>query len=157
MSVGRLIRKNLLASPKFRRMSEGAQLWLMGLIVISDDFGRGHGDSELIKNELSPLQRFDVTEADRRLGEIAQAFELLFYEDKSEKYYYFANWFDLQKFNSNCHIAPTEIPNPPSPSQKYTDGCVRNCRFMLNMGYADPDAIVPITDIFPPDWDAEDR
>lgn len=157
MAIGRLIRKNLLTNLKFRRMSEGSQLWLIGLMVTADDFGRGCGNPELIKNELSPLKRFDVTEAQRRLDEIAGTSLVVFYEDENEEYYYFPYWFDLQKFNSNCHIAPTEIPNPPTLPQKYIDGCVRNCRFMLKKDYNDPDAHVLMTEMFPDEWDAEDK
>jgi len=157
MSVGRLIRKNLLTNLKFRRMSEGSQLWLIGLIVTADDFGRGCGNPKLIMNELSPLQDLDLTEAQRRLDEIAGTSMVIFYEDEGEKYYYFPCWFELQKFNSNCHIAPTQIPNPLTTPQKYIEGCMKICRYMLKKGYNDPDASVPITDMFPGDWDTEDR
>jgi hypothetical protein len=147
MSYGRLISKDIINDPAFSAMSEGAQLWTLKLLVMADDFGRGYGEPAYLASVLSPMAPMAHNEAVKRLTDIGTSGLVFFYESGDRRYCYFPHWFQIQRFNSTCHPAPTQIPNPPNPPQAYLSGCKKVCDYMLARGAHDPDDYVDITSL----------
>jgi hypothetical protein len=156
MSYGRLISKDIINDPTFSEMSEGSQLWALKLLVLADDFGRGYGGQIYFRRALGLVHTSGSEEVDLRIKEITEHGIIEFYEHGSHKCHYFPHWFDIQRFNSNCHPKPTQIPNPPNPAKAYIKGCMKLCRVMLKKGAHDPDVYIDITGLFHEGWEDGD-
>ena len=157
MSYGRLVSKDIINDPAFSEMSEGAQIWALKLLILADDFGRSYGEPAHLVSTLSPMGPMPLSEVTSRLKEIGANGLIVFYEFGGRKYFYIPSWFQIQRFNSTCHIVPTHIPNPSNPPKPYIKGCMKICRIMLGKKNHDPDDHIEITALFPVGWESRNE
>jgi len=106
----RMIDPGIWQSEDFGHLSTLAKLVFIGLFSQADDYGRGRGKPQYIKNTLFPYDE-EMTAGDIKnaFAEIVTHMSIRFYESNGSEYYALTNWRTWQKVEKPT---PSRLPNP---------------------------------------------
>lgn len=117
MSRRRMIDPDIWEDEKFSQLDSNGKLLFIGLISLSNDYGKLRGNSTLLKNKIFPYetQQIPVEEYINKLTELGM---IELYEVNNEKFIRIKNWFKYQTLTywgkDNIPLSPIEIKQKES-------------------------------------------
>lgn len=110
----------------FCKLSYPARVLYIGLISNADDYGRGLGDLQSLKNKVFGYDKISLQSVSKWRLEVCQTLpNVLFYPRQSKKYYQLTKWKSYQYIRED-RIRVSKIPPPTvrqvSDKRQTTDG-----------------------------------
>jgi hypothetical protein len=111
----RTIDPSIWSDEGFMQLSDGAQLFFIGLISNADDEGRGSAVPKTLGARIFPSEGAErITAIAGYKAEVAEHTHTVFYEAEGSDYYALLKWHDWQRVD---HPQPSAIPAPSMARQ----------------------------------------
>lgn len=111
MARGRMIDRVIILSKKINAISEGAENLYYRIYVNTDDYGRYHADSEILKGQIYTRKKISKTIIEKRLNELWNIGLINLYKNNDETYLEIVDFEKHQIFRSDVKKR-AEYPEP---------------------------------------------